>query len=392
MNEILENEGQESSPEFDGSVLVSKLSERLQQGKSADLTILDVDGTVYEKTADAEGNWHKHGDNTATSGILQKENIPLVLCTGRPDWNESGDNEMQELNLSSADAIIAGAGSLIYLRAPDGKLELCREFDQMQKDQKIIYEYNGQKVETLYTPELISKLLNNQLAKYEGFAGCRVDTNSSIGYATIDVTKMSFDELSKMLKEINGSIDGVKTTPSENAEDINEEYFTGWIMVLPASAGKDKAVRFLMEQTAQSINPASIDQKKPTAHVVGDATIDIWMMSLGTGARDSYSVKGYGLANLTPLAAKRLERLSEAFLVTEEEKQQIVADIEAGAIEQQTAELRQNLATSSPEEKVAASAQLRKISVIQDPGRRRADFKIIKQNGADGVLAVVNSI
>jgi len=392
MNEIIEHEELESNPEFAASVLVSKLSERLQEGKSADLTILDVDGTVYEKTKNEEGNWQKHGDNTATSGILEQENIPLVLCTGRPDWNEKADNEMQGLNLSSADAVIAGAGSIIYLRTPDGRLELSRDFDKIQREQKISYQYNDQKVDTIYDPELIANILNNQLTQYQGFAGCRVDTNASIGYATIDVEKIPFDELSKMLREINSSIEGVKTTPSENAEDINDEYFTGWIMVLPASAGKDKAVRFLMEQTANTINPAKIDQKKPTAHTVGDATIDIWMLSLGTGSKDDYNIKGYGLGNLTPLATKRLKKLSNAFALNDEERQQILADIDAQTIEQQTAQLRQQLLTGNDEEKAAASDQLRKISVVQDPNRRRADFRIIEQSGPNGVLEVVKNI
>lgn len=110
----------------------------------------------------------------------------------------------------------------------------------------------------------------------------------------------------------NTQFSGIKVEFSEDLKKIKEGKFSGWMQILPAAGGKDKALRFVMEKIAAKINPLGEVNKRLQASVVGDAAIDIWMLAMGTNARDSYDVRGYALGNLTPYAKGKLAVVQES--------------------------------------------------------------------------------
>jgi len=402
--EIIESE----SIELKNTSIVGKLTDRLESGKPADIVCLDIDGTVYEKTKKPDGVWVKEGDNTGTSQKLTEGNVPLVLISARPDWDDNSDREMSELNLSAADAVIAGAGTLIYWRGNDGKMKIDGEYLQRMREQEISYTKNGERVEEKYNPESIRKVLdaNLQDLKEGGFVTkVKVDTNKGIGFTTIDVSNMSFEQLHKLRSRImgvNGLLKGVRVTFSEDLEQLSGETFSGWVQIVPENSNKGLAMAYLLEKTARAVNPASIDQKKPTAHAVGDSAVDMWMLLASSRENDPYEIEGRLLGNASPYMAKRMGGYMEAYTDDPAIKQEVEELINAGEYEARRSQLLDeyiNLGNDSAHEqrKTEIMKYLRQMRVVensQGTGRkaRIANVKPVNGRGAEGVQKVVEEL
>jgi hydroxymethylpyrimidine pyrophosphatase-like HAD family hydrolase len=101
---------------------------------------LDVDGTIYVYERNKKGELTKRGLSKEAKRIIEERQIPIILNSGRPDWNDSSDEELEKLGLPRADVVIAGAGTIVYFRAPSGNLVVDEEFINIIKNQRIIYK------------------------------------------------------------------------------------------------------------------------------------------------------------------------------------------------------------------------------------------------------------
>lgn len=350
MDPIVDTAEPPKSPEFslDKASIVEKLHSRMANLKPADILCLDVDGTVYTKQKTPEGSWVKYGNNQETSEQLKQKSVPHILVSGRPDWNNQSDEEMQKLGLSKADVAICAAGRTIYWRNTAGELVLDTNFQDMMNNQPISYIKDGQQINATFDAYKIRDLVDEQLQKnpIEGIERVRVDNphDPQLAFTTLDVNNISFDKLQQVLRNIRTSISGIKVEFSEDLERLSEDSFSGWVQIVPQKGGKDGCLRYVLETIAKKINPYNEPHKKPVASVVGDGSIDIWMLAMGQGDKDPYNLRQYGLGNLTAHARLKLEKV------------------------------------------VAALADK------TDNGMRRAHLEIIKQKGNNGVLQVVNSL
>lgn len=402
--EVIEAE----SKQLENTRIVSKLGKRLEHGKPADIVCLDIDGTVYEKMKNQDGQWVKEGDNTVTSQKLTEGSIPLVLISARPDWDDNSDREMEGLNLCNADAVIAGAGTLIYWRDQDGKMKIDEEYLQKLREQKITYEKDGEKFEEPYNPESIREVLDNNLQdlKDSGLVTkVKVDTNKGIGFTTIDISDMPFKQLHELrsrIMGIKGLLKGVRVTFSEDLEQLSGETFSGWVQILPENSNKGLAMTYLLEKTARTVNPASIDQKKPRAHAVGDSAVDMWMLLASSREDDPYEIKGHLLKNASTYATKRMEGYIEAYTDDPVVKQEVGELIDADGYEARRSQLMdelKDLGNDSAHEKrrIEINKYLRQMRVIENSQRtgqkaRIANVKPTEGRGANGVLEVVESL
>lgn len=270
---------------------VAKLKTRVNTGKSPDILCLDIDGTIV-------------GDNTTAFESLNSKNVPHVLISGRPDFDAGIDREMADLGVTPADAAIAGAGTLVYWRNNQGGLVLDQEYLSLMKNQQVVH---ADKEGLAYNPDQLLPLLEQEteVFKPSGVKGVRIDRNQGIGFDTLDIADMSFDQLGKLVTHLRSKFSGIKVEFSEDLTKLDEKSFSGWMQIVPSSGGKDRALRFVLEKIARSI-------KKPTAHIVGDAAIDIWMLGMGTGVKDAYSAKQYALGNLTLYTRLKLEAMAKA--------------------------------------------------------------------------------
>ena len=388
--EAPEGNEQELSPEIANSILFAKLSDRIRDGHPADVVCLDVDGTVYLKIQTEDGKWKKEGDNSALSEKLARSNIPLVLISGRPDWDEKSDQEMADLSLMAPDVVVVGAGSVIYWRQQDGSMKPDEEFSRLMREQKVTYEIGEAQAEFAYDAERIVQILNSELAEFQssGFERAKVDQSKGINFVTLDITDMSLANLGQIVARVKETLQGVKVMFSENLEKVDGEKFSGWVQIIPLLGGKDGATRYLFDRISQAINPASIDAKKPQGHIVGDASVDIWMLSLGTGKNQPYKLNEYALANATPYEEKPAAPAD------------LVGSLSAEELSMEELYTRQALErsikqprTSRVEESIRSGVRdLGHISTIEEPGRVRSNLNFTKNGGPEGVFEVVETL
>ena len=334
-----------SNPEAERPSLrtaINKLVRRCNSGKRGDVVVLDIDGTVYNQTKTPDGKWVKKGDNSELSDKITGENIPLVLISGRVDWGAEGDEEMATYNLTKADVIAAGAGSIIYWRGEDGQLHLDTDylenlkrtkvigrltkdqFDGLPMDEQSHYSasengVNGNNVAYTreigeYDPEQLVPTLSTLISGIEG-TRVKIDRNKGLDFTVIDLNKVSLDQLKRMLFTLRNGLKGVTIEFSEDLKDLSGDYFTGWMQVLPSGGGKDGALRWITNRMMDEVEvKVSKDKTNISAHVIGDATIDIWMLATGSTGDTSGRIRfiQYRLSLLTPYAASKLKPVMES--------------------------------------------------------------------------------
>lgn len=313
LQEIRLNQEPRKEDIYSTSTIIEKLNEQIKRGNQPTVLVCDIDGTVYTKVKGPDGKYYKVGNNEETTKILQQHNIPLVLISGRPKWDEKGDEEMKRLGLPPADIVIAGAGTNVYVRQKDGSLKPDEEFAQLLGNQQIsINAEEGTTITTNYDPSLILTALAPLQNQYPEILGLKIDDNDNTGFVTLTVENLSFEKLKELVRQIKRKISGVKISFSEDLEKIDQNNFSGWIQVIPVQGGKDRSLRFVAEKIANTINPNQENQLKPHLHVFGDAAIDIWMLAMGTSENMSYIAYQYVLSNSTPYTKKKLKKVMQA--------------------------------------------------------------------------------
>jgi hypothetical protein len=226
------------------------------------------------------------------------------------------------LGLPRADVVIAGAGTIVYFRTPDGNLVVDEEFINTIKNQRIVYRHKvdnsfNPSSEENYNPPRLQTYLNKYLG--DEFT-IKIDQNPAGGFVTLDISKMPYLKLKELIELIKKGVGGIKLEFSEDLEkaDNLENHFTGWIQVVPISGGKDKVLRYSLTKICQKINPENRSDKKLKVYPFGDAAIDIWILGMGAGKDHPYILEQIGVANLKPYAKNRLERMKAALYFSNE--------------------------------------------------------------------------
>lgn len=301
------------------SSALSKLKRRANRKKPLDIVFSDVDGTVYTINKEEDGTWTKEGDNKESSKLLSERNIPLTLISGRPDWGEKEDKEMKRLGLDPAEIVISGAGTVIYWRDEEGRLVPDEEYSKRMANQQISIHDEESPYEGGYDPDVIRSTLARKLDSFvaHGMTEVRVEENSGTGFVVLDVDAIPFDKLKSLIYEIRNTVKGITVEYSEDLKRVSEDHFSGWVQIVPKSGGKDSASKYVLEKLASKVNPYNSDEKKkPIGHMIGEGSIDIWMLAMGVRREDIYDLRQYGLGNLTPNARSRLEKVIDSFKST----------------------------------------------------------------------------
>jgi hypothetical protein len=243
---------------------------------------LDVDGTIYVYERNEKGELTKRGLSKEAKRIIEERQIPIILNSGRPDWNDSSDEELEKLGLPRADVVIAGAGTIVYFRTPSGNLVVDEEFINIIKNQRIVYRQRIDDSfyplsEENYNPPRLQTYLTKYLGdKFTPFVrNIKIDQNPAGGFVTLDISEMPYLKLKELIELIKKGVGGIKLEFSEDlkkADDL-ENHFTGWIQVVPISEGKDKALRYLLTKICQKINPENRSDKKLEVYAFGDASM-----------------------------------------------------------------------------------------------------------------------
>ncbi|HSW96701.1 MAG TPA: HAD-IIB family hydrolase [Candidatus Saccharimonadales bacterium] len=260
-------------------------------GLSNTVFFVDFDGTLFtpdKKIITAPFY------NLQIKTVLQRSQIPFVVVTGRSTWTRKSDFETMFLGLTKPDAVIAGAGSIIYYRLPNGQLALDTSWEKQMSQTKIQWQHSSK---IPWNREIVLQNIHHLLPQ-----SVRILPNSSDKYLIrLYVKEMSIKELTKIKETVenhfNNSIQVIFTEKllQKNTRDI----FSGNILLIPPTAGKDHAIRYLLNLLPNF------------KHIFcfGDATIDVPMLTIKSEAK-KFDVQTYGV-NLTPLAKKLLQDQSK---------------------------------------------------------------------------------
>lgn len=301
---------------FSSSLIAAKLQKRIHEGKSADVVIADVDGTVYVRQP--TGGIYR-GRNYETTQQLQNKSIPLILNTARPIWDPDQDRDITDkVGLPNPDAIIAGTGTMIYWRNTDGSLSIDHEYADRMKQHKIVVNKNGQPTTVPFSIHAVGEAIQPHLLKYvspKKLVDFLVDQGPQLpdGTRGIDGLRLVFqhtpyEELKQLTRELRENISGIKLQLSEITEQTTSDTFTGWVHVIPSIAGKNKATEYILTKLAGA-NPGH----KINAHVLGDTSVDIPLLTMGSNPdKDGYTVHQYGVQNLPERTRAKLTRVVEA--------------------------------------------------------------------------------
>lgn len=271
-----------------------------KSGLSSTVFFVDFDGTMFtpnQKLITAPFY------NVQTGKLLKKYNIPLIVVTGRSTWTQKSDIETMLLGLPKPDAVVAGAGSIIYYRLPNGQLSLDTDWENRMSETVIQWRREREKTWNRETVlETIRPLLPANIAVLPNSA----DTYLIRLYAK----QMPMEHLMELKKTIEMHfMQGIKVILTEKLLQPNTlEVFSGNILIVPETAGKENAVKYLLgviDNKARHASTKEIFQ----AYCFGDATIDIPMLTLKSEP-GKFDMHTYGV-NLTPLAKKTLQGIAE---------------------------------------------------------------------------------
>lgn len=293
--------------------IANKLKKRASAGKPADLLILDVDGTVYVRSR----NGPYIGKNQETARNIREKNLPLLLNTARPIWDEQEDANFLMFGLTLPDAVMAGDGTMVFWRQKDGTLVADQAYADRIKQHKIIIKRNGQSMTTQFDPKLV-QYAAMPLLKEHIESGMLVDSIIDQGPVLPDGTfgleglrlvarRMPYEKVVQLSNELGKYVSGVKLQMSEITEQTSAELFTGWLHIVPSIAGKNEAVKYVLSQLKVSV-PDNLQ-----AHVFGDTSVDIHQIAMGSDPqKDGYTVHGYAVGNLPERTRDKLTKVAES--------------------------------------------------------------------------------
>lgn len=302
---------------LENSVVAAKLDARRAAGKPLDLIVSDVDGTLYMRGT--RGVYT--GKNRELAQQLREKNIPFIINTGRPVWNQAEDaNFGYDMDLPKPDAVIAGTGTAIYWRQKNGKLCIDETFAERMNNHLIFYEKEGVLKSARFNPHQIARILRPELEPFIQSGQLRkilVDEgpmlpdgtfgNEGLRFVLVDLDPQTMKKLKRSMQD---RISGIKIDICEMGDYATANSFTGWMHLVPSIAGKEKAAKYVLERIREGM---ALREEKLHAHALGDASNDIRVLAAGSHpTKDPYVLHQYGLGNLQSRAHTILKKVADA--------------------------------------------------------------------------------
>lgn len=227
----------------------------------------DFDGTLFDPNLRAFIAWVY---NRKTSRLLTSNKIPYILNTGRPIWDALSELNLGMVGMKKPDVIIYGAGTKIEWKN-NNNYELDSNWERKMQNS------NWNKV------QIIKKIL----PVIKEFEASFYDTKNEF-MTRIWVSKMPVTRVESFIKAIQNVVVNTKILRTEQILLTNTvTVFSGYLLLIPASAGKEEGMKHVLNVLKPKLNLA-----------FGDALVDIPMLV-------DNSSEGYAL-NPTALARKEL--------------------------------------------------------------------------------------
>ncbi len=271
--------------------------QKLQKTSQPTLLITDIDGTIFTAGFEIVS---APFFNVQTAQILRKNFIPLVLITGRSHWSNVSDFEMYIHGLPRPDVVITSAGTSLYERTTKGILQQDTVWESVLAEtevkicsrQQITSEkWNGNSILSY-----VEHYLNQTFPKYK----IRL---SNPFFIRITLIHISMEQLTSLVKQFKLMFpSGVEVLVTEKLLFKNSlTLFSGDVILVPKTAGKDKVVHYLLTKYARIL--------KQQIHGIcfGDASIDVPMLTMNH-QHDDYLLSQYAV-HLTPLAKDTLTQM-----------------------------------------------------------------------------------
>lgn len=259
---------------------------------------VDFDGTVFtlDKNLVVAPFY-----NTYLKYLLERKKIPLIIVTGRADWATKAEAQAILLGLPKADAVIAGAGTTIYYRLPNGHLGKDASWEKKIQQSTVQWE-DGKKV--TWNQEILLQKISSMLPKEISIFPKTIDPY----LIRLRAKEIPISKLNQWKKAIElYFFDTIQVIFAEKLLQKNSTtIFSGHILIAPKGAGKEKAVSYMLTTLSDLLTRTT----KTTIPVIqafcfGDATVDTPMLLLKPQL-PKFTIKTYGV-NLTPFAKKNLQ-------------------------------------------------------------------------------------
>lgn len=300
-------------------VILTKLEKNFRTFSKPVITFVDFDGTFY--TA-GRTMWKAPYYNRKTSHILSKNHIPLIIITGKSDWNRLEEIESATCGLKKADAIVAGAGTVIYHRDITGRL--IRDIawtKQLQESVFIAKPAPGKFYKEKWNKEsIVAYITSANLSDYLRLS-FEKDNDFVVRFNVKNLKMKVVNDLEKRLQLLFPH--GVKILIAEKLLQRNTlDIFSGDILIVPKISGKDGAMEYLLDFYSKAV------RKTLQVYCFGDASIDVAMLTLKSKP-GYYILRQYGV-NLRPRARKMLrqaEKENDHLTATNQEGPQVIYNV-----------------------------------------------------------------
>jgi HAD superfamily hydrolase (TIGR01484 family) len=245
----------------------------------------DFDGTLYDPSYKILlSPWY----NYQTSQLIKVYGIKFFVITGRSMWTPFDDLQLRLLALPQPEVVVYGAGTHILRRNTKGILTEDLHWHSHIEATRIEWNTTSRKP-AVWKKELVEDAVKPILTKNTLSLG--ITTNPYM--VILPLFNYSQKKISILLDSLHSLWkSGVRTILTEKLYLPNSrELFNGNLLIIPDTAGKDNACRYLLKELVG---------EKPDALFFGDALIDVAMLTMDA-AKYTHATFSYGV-HMTPLA------------------------------------------------------------------------------------------
>lgn len=267
---------------------------KLEKQTTPQIVFADIDGTLFSPDMRI---LRAPFFNIQTSFFLNKHHIPLVLVTGRSDWQEMDKLQVRLLGIQKPDAVIAACGSIMYERHSNNTYTRDLVWETDMQHAKIAYQ-DG-KIET-WNKQDITRIISSYLSS--------LHISYSLGQGNtflirIKILNYPVQQIELVRKNILALFPaGIRVVLTEKLLTKNsQQIFSGELLIVPKIAGKENAIKYFLEKYSTQI------QKPIHARIFGDASVDVGMLSFKENP--SYYTLSQYLVHPTPLAKKTIGKI-----------------------------------------------------------------------------------
>ena len=264
----------------------STLLQKVRQQENPIVLFSDIDGTLFSPNFNLITS---PVFNIQTTANLKERTIPFVIVTGRSFWRRVDQYHLKLLGVPEPDAVITANGSIIFYKTRSGYVSDFVWQGAMQSTKVTDTQGNSESWNKSTITSEIKRYLEESSLPY-------VLGKGNTYLIRIKLNKYPVSKIEKLRKDILQLFPkGIRVILTEKLLWENSlQTFSGEMLITPSTAGKDKALQYVLKNLA--IN------KKQTIHglIFGDATVDLPMLTMKEDAK-YYTLSQYGV-HPTPLA------------------------------------------------------------------------------------------